>query len=220
MSRKVIILGGTGNGTVIAHAMIDARNRGQGEWEFSGFLNDRTVSGTSIEELPVLGRIKDAPAYVDKGYYFINTIYRIDGQKERIDLFESLSIPEERLATFVHPETYQATDVHLEPGVVLMPLTGISAGVSIGKGSLIMVGATIGHNTRIGAYCHIAAQACLSSFCIIGRGVHIGLNASVRENITMEDFSALGMGSVLLQNAGTQEIWAGNPARFLRRSDD
>jgi acetyltransferase-like isoleucine patch superfamily enzyme len=53
----------------------------------------------------------------------------------------------------------------------------------------------------------------------IGDGVHIGLNATTRENITIGKNATLGMGSVLTKNIGENEIWVGNPARFLRMAD-
>ena len=74
----------------------------------------------------------------------------------------------------------------------------------------------MGHDNIVGDFCHIAAQACVGSYLQIGKGVHIGLNATVREDLTIGDFAALGMGAVLTKNIGDKEIWIGNPAKFLR----
>ncbi|MBN2018490.1 MAG: NeuD/PglB/VioB family sugar acetyltransferase [Candidatus Cloacimonetes bacterium] len=216
MRKKIIILGGLGNGSVITQAICDAQKRGNDEFEFAGYLNDRIDAGQSIEGFPVLGKLNEARAFLHSSCYFINTIYRIDGQEERIRLFQNLDIPESSLATFIHPTAYVAPNVVLEPGVVIMPNVSISPGVKIGLGSLIMPGTTIGHNSAIGKYCHLAAQSCISSFVTISEAVHIGLNATVRESVTIGEYSALGMGSVLLSDIPSHEIWAGNPAKFLR----
>ena len=79
-----------------------------------------------------------------------------------------------------------------------------------------MVGATIGHDNIIGEFCHIAAQACIGSKLIVGKGVHFGLNCTVRENLKIGDYATVGMGAVLTKDVGNEEIWAGNPAKFLR----
>jgi len=219
MAKKVIILGGIGNGSVIANAIVDANRRGDREWEFFGYLNDRVAVGGNIESYPVLGKLGDCMKFAAEGCFFINTIYRIDGQQQRIDLFENLNISDNKLASFIHLMAYVAPNVHLGPGTVVMPNVSISSATSFTKGCLVMVGATIGHNTKIGKYCHLAAQCCVGANMNIGDGVHIGLNATTRENLTIGKNSTLGMGSVLTKDMGENEIWAGNPARFLRKAE-
>jgi acetyltransferase EpsM len=218
MGKKVIILGGVGNGSVIAGAMADANRRGDREWEFAGFLNDRIAVGEHIESYPVLGTLSDWEKFAGQGCFFINTIYRIDGQQQRIDLFESLKIPDDRLATFVHPLAYVAPNAHLGAGAAVMPQAAISASTAIAMGCLVMVGATILHDAKIGKYCHFAARCCVGAQVKIGDGVHVGLNATVRENLAIGRYSTLGMGSVLTRDMGENEIWVGNPARFLRKA--
>ncbi len=71
MKKKVIILGGLGNGSVIANAIIDANHRGFDELEFAGYLNDRQKKNSQIEGLPVLGKLSDAIDFLKKGFYFI-----------------------------------------------------------------------------------------------------------------------------------------------------
>lgn len=219
MTKKVVIIGGLGNGSVIANALIDAQKRGCNEWEFAGYLNDRHSINETIENYPVLGKLSNANQLVKNGYYFINTILRIDGQQERIQLFEALGIPEDRLATFVHPLSYIAPNVSLGSGTVVMPNVSISSGTKFGNSCIIMVGATIGHDNEIGAYCHFAAQSCVGAYTNIKDGVHIGLNATTRENLTIGKNSTLGMGSVLTKNIDDNEIWVGNPAKFLRKAN-
>lgn len=218
-SKRIIILGGLGNGSVIANAIIDANNRGNKKWVFSGYLNDREEIGSIIEGSPVLGKTSNVERFIKEGYYFINTIYRIDGQKERIEMFEALNIPDENLAIFVHPTAYVAPNVKLGPGTVIMPLVAISSGTSIGKCCIVMVSATIGHNNIIGNHCHFAAQSCVGAYLNIGNGVHIGLNASIRENLSIGKFSTLGMGSILTKNMGQNEIWTGVPAKLHRMAN-
>jgi len=214
--QKVIILGGIGNGTVIAEAIADANKRGYGKLEMAGYLNDREERGSYIESYPVLGCLSEASRFAAEGYKFINTIYRIDGQAERLDLFKSLGLGDGDLATFVHPTVYHAPNVIFEPGAVLMPNVMINSGVKIGRCTLVMVGASVLHNTELGPYNHIAAQAVVGAHIKTGTGVHIGLNATLREYLEIGDFATVGMGAVLTKNVGEKEIWVGNPAKFLR----
>ena len=219
MSRKVAILGGLGNGAVVAAAIEHARRMGATDLEVAGFLNDRTPVGEKIDMFPVIGKVEAAKRLLDEGYWFINTILRIDGNRERIAMFEALNIPDDRLATFVHPMAYVAPSVQLGAGCIIMPQVAMSPGSKLGKGCIMMVGATMGHDNIVGDFCHIAAQACVGSYLRIGKGVHIGFNATIRENLTIGDNATLGQGAVLLKNMGENEIWVGNPAKFLRYAE-
>jgi acetyltransferase EpsM len=214
--KKIILLGGLGNAAMVAADIKDARRRGFDEWDVAGYLNDRLQVGEDLEGLPILGALKDVPRFLDKGYYFINTIYRIDGQDLRLALFESLGIPDERLATFVHPTAYVAGNVTLGPGTVVMPQASIATATQIGRCCMIINNVFIGHDDVIGDYCHFAPHACVGSYLKIGRGVHVGLNATIHENLTLGNCCALGMSAALLNDMKDYEIWAGVPAKFLR----
>lgn len=52
---------------------------------------------------------------------------------------------------------------------------------------------------------------------IIGDDVFIGTNSIILKGVTIGDRSIIGAGSVVSQNIPNDEIWAGNPARFVRR---
>jgi len=165
--KKVLILGGLGNATVIAHAIVDANQRGYKELSCVGLVNDRD-GVKDIEGFPILGGLKDISRLIDDGYYFINTIFKIGGQRERLTLFKNINIPDNRLATFIHPMAYVAPTVKLGNGCVIMPNVSISPGTILGKGCRVMVGSTIGHNNIIGDYCFFAANSCTGAFLKLG----------------------------------------------------
>ena len=215
MSRKVAILGGVGNATVVAAAIEHARRMGATDLEVAGFLNDREPIGKTLDLFPVIGRVEDARRLLDEGYWFINTILRIDGNRERIAMFEALDLPDDRLATFVHPMAYVAPSVQLGPGCIIMPNVSMSPATRLGRGCLMMAGAMMGHDNVVGDFCHIAAQAAVGSYLRIGKGVHIGLNATIHEGFTIGDYATLGMGSVLKHDIDEAVISTGDPARFL-----
>lgn len=51
----------------------------------------------------------------------------------------------------------------------------------------------------------------------IERGVSIGSGAVILCGITIGEQAVIGAGAVVTHNVPAREIWAGNPARFLRR---
>lgn len=56
-------------------------------------------------------------------------------------------------------------------------------------------------------------------FCrtTIGNDVWIGNRVMIRAGITIGDGAIIGMGSVVTKDVGSYEIWAGNPARLIRK---
>lgn len=219
--QKIIIIGGKGSGTVIAEAIKDANLRGNTELTVEGFLNDKASQGTILDGTPVLGlhTRENILKYYQEGYKFIFSLHRIGGEEKMINLFKELGLESEMLVSFVHPTAYVAPNVKIENGVVIMPYVMISSAAHISLNTLIMTGATIGHNTITGQFSHIASQAVVGAYINMGRGSNVGLNATVLEYKTIGEFSVIGMGSVLTKDVPDREIWVGNPARFLRKAE-
>lgn len=51
----------------------------------------------------------------------------------------------------------------------------------------------------------------------IGNDVWIGNRAMLKAGIVIGDGAVIGMGSVVTKDVGPYEIWAGNPAKFIRK---
>ena len=51
----------------------------------------------------------------------------------------------------------------------------------------------------------------------IGNDVWIGEGAMIKAGIEIGSGAVIGMGSVVTKNVGAYEIWAGNPAKFIRK---
>ncbi|MBQ7964981.1 MAG: CatB-related O-acetyltransferase [Ruminococcus sp.] len=54
----------------------------------------------------------------------------------------------------------------------------------------------------------------------IGNDVWIGEGCKIKAGVTIADGAVLGMGSVLTKNIGPYEVWAGNPARLIKKRFD
>jgi acetyltransferase-like isoleucine patch superfamily enzyme len=52
---------------------------------------------------------------------------------------------------------------------------------------------------------------------IIGNDVFIGANSIILKGVTIGDRSIIGAGSVVTKDIPVDEIWAGNPARYIRK---
>lgn len=84
----------------------------------------------------------------------------------------------------------------------------------------------IGNNCRIYHHVTLAAESMIGSEhkIRIGDDVTIGAHAIVvargNESLTIGDGAYIGAGSVVTKNIPAGEIWAGNPARFIRKASE
>lgn len=54
----------------------------------------------------------------------------------------------------------------------------------------------------------------------IGNDVWIGANTLIKAGVIISDGAVVGMGSVVTKDIGPYEIWAGNPAKYIRKRFD
>jgi acetyltransferase-like isoleucine patch superfamily enzyme len=57
-----------------------------------------------------------------------------------------------------------------------------------------------------------------SATITIGDDVFIGANSIVLKGVTIGDRAIIGAGSIVTRNIPNDEIWAGNPAKFIRKN--
>lgn len=54
----------------------------------------------------------------------------------------------------------------------------------------------------------------------VGKNVSIGSNVTILGDVTIGDGALIGAGSVVTKNVPAGQIWAGNPARFLKKCEE
>lgn len=96
-------------------------------------------------------------------------------------------------------------------------------GVKIGDNCLISSNCGISsynhiHNS-LNRPANINQDHLYSKKVIIGNNVWIGMNACILPGVKIGDNSIIGSGSVVTKNVPPNEIWVGNPARFVKTID-
>ncbi len=59
-----------------------------------------------------------------------------------------------------------------------------------------------------------------SSPVVIGDNVFIGAQSIILKGVTIGNRAIIGAGSVVTKNIPNDEIWGGNPAKFIRKNDE
>ena len=217
MNKKIIIIGGEGNGGVVASCIEDNRIRfNDTEWEVAGFLNDLEI-GKTILGYPVLGGTDDIGKFLKEDYYFIYAIHMIGRNVKTEEVFLKMNIPLERFATIIHKTAFVAKSAILEPGVFVMSNCYVGPGVKMGYCSLMMANSLLGHNTTVGPLCHFSVGSVTSSYIEIGKVSDVSLGAKVLEKRKIGNYAVAGANSLITHDIPDYEIHIGSPAKFLKK---
>lgn len=198
--KKVIIIGASGHGKVIADIIHQSGDK------VMGFLDDDPTK-KEIHQIPVLGKIEDTQKYKDDYDFIIG----IGNNKIRKEIAESN--PALNYYTAIHPTAVIGEGVRIGNGTAVMAGVVINADAEIKKHCIINTSAVIEHECVIGDYTHVSPQACLCGNVHVGEECHIGAGATVRNNLSICLKCAIGMGAVVVSNIEKEGIYIGNPAK-------
>lgn len=101
-------------------------------------------------------------------------------------------------------------------GSMVMPGAIIQVNAKIGPYALINTGAIVEHDCRLGTGCEVAPGAVLLGDVTMGNYSTVFANATVFPHVTIGHRATIGAGSVVMHDIPDGEVWVGNPARRLR----
>ncbi len=213
MNKPLIIIGGSGHGCVIEACINDNRRHGDFEWEIKGFCND---FDSKVDGYPVLGKLSDIPRLIKEGYYFSWGIHLIANNVKTMEMYNSLSIPIDRLATIVHHTAFVDDSVILDPGCFIMYNAYIAPRTHIGESTMVKANTNIGHDVCTGPCCHIAMGSTVVSRVTMGICADVAVGATVLANVKIGDYAMVGAASLATRDVPAGSIFVGSPAKFLR----
>ena len=73
------------------------------------------------------------------------------------------------------------------------------------------------HDDVVGDFATLASGVCLGGNVHIGRCAYIGAGALMREDRSIGSCALVGMGTIVTRDIPPHEIWAGVPARYIRK---
>ncbi|MFC2001676.1 acetyltransferase [Chloroflexota bacterium] len=212
MSKDLIIIGAGASGRLVAEAAGEMAN----EWNLLGYLDDDPFKqGKEINGVTVLGKIDT----IDK-YPYSYFIIKLGNPKNRFfkkEFTESLKIEKERYATIIHPEAKVSKYTTIGRGTVIMPRVTVQVNVKIGDHVTINGHAYVGHDVTVEDHAAITTSAAIGGRVRIEEGAFIGINTSIREDLVVGKWSVIGINAAVVNNVPPYEIWAGVPAKFIRK---
>lgn len=217
MIKKIIIFGTGGNCFDILDT-INEINESEQKYKCIGFLDDNEeLWGKDFFGVKVLGPLSKSKELIDS-CFFVNGIGSEKNFFNKRKIISALKIPLRRFETIIHPTASVSKMSKIGIGTVVLQNVTITSNVNIGNHVIILPNSVINHDNYINDYTCIASGVCLSGGVKIGESCYLGSNSSIISNITVEDYSLIGMGSNVLADVKENSVMIGNPARYLRNS--
>lgn len=121
--------------------------------------------------------------------------------------------------TFVSKHASLLGEVFVSAGCCIMAGVRITTNVRIGRGTLINLNSTVGHDVVIGGFCDICPSVSISGNCTIGNEVFIGTGATILPNITIGNNAVIGAGAVVTKDVLDNTTVMGIPAKEINTNN-
>jgi len=205
MKRKLLIIGASGHGKVVA----DIATR-MNRWGQIAFLDDNKGLSSSMG-LEVIGTSNDIDKYVNEYDLFVG----IGNNATRSKVFEKINKLGASIQTLIHPSAVIGTDVLIGEGTAVMAGAIINCSTKIGAGCIINTGATVDHDNHIEDFVHISPGAHTAGNVKIGKESWLGIGSIVSNNIYISDRCVFGAGSVVIRDIVESGTYIGVPVRRI-----
>lgn len=203
MREKVIIIGASGHGKVVADIIKKSGDT------IVGFLDDNPDLDETFLGFPVLGKIEKFQDYKNSKF-----VIAIGNANIREKIAESMNGV--KWYTAIHPSAQISEIVtSIGEGTVVMANAVINSGARIGRHCIINSGAIVEHDNQIEDFVHISVGTKLAGTVHVGKSSWIGIGTVVNNNLSICERCMIGAGAVVVRNIKEPGTYVGVPARRL-----
>jgi len=207
MKNKLIIIGASGHGKVVADIAIKMN-----KWQSIAFLDDDESIKTSMG-LEVIGTTADAFTYKDEADFFV----AIGSNATREKIQEKLIEEGVNVVSLIHPSSVIGTEVEIGIGTAVMAGVVVNSSTRIGKGCIINTSASLDHDNVIEDYVHISPGVNMAGTVKIGKRSWLGIGSVVNNNVNICSRCKVGAGAVVVKDITEPGTYVGVPVRRVDR---
>ena len=198
--NRLVIVGAGGHGRVIAD------NALKNGYTDICFVDDNAIDMACIG-FSIIGRTTDLNSLNDGNTDFI---IGIGNSAVRKSIAQEYDV---NWVSIIHPSAQIAFNAEIGKGTVVMANAVVNACSKIGEHCIINTAAVVEHDNVIESYAHISPNVALGGMVFVGQNTHIGIGASVCNNVSICEDCIVGAGAVVIKDIGDSGTYIGVPAR-------
>ncbi|QAY59967.1 acetyltransferase [Microbacterium protaetiae] len=170
-------------------------------------LHDSEVCG-----LPVLGPLALAAKRDEQLLVCVGPSISRRNVVRRLTKF---GVADDQYATYVARSARIGATSDVGVGSILLDSVVVTADARIGRHVVVMPNCTVTHDDVLDDFSTLAAGVALGGGVHVGEAAYLGMNASVRQGLSIGAESTVGMGAAVITEVPHEQTWAGVPARLL-----
>jgi sugar O-acyltransferase (sialic acid O-acetyltransferase NeuD family) len=165
----------------------------------------------------IVGGLDLVPEYDD--HHLLVCAGRGPARRRIVERLCAWGVDPRRFATVVHPRVLVPPGCSVGAGSILLEGAVLTAQVRVGNHVVVMPHVTLTHDDVVEDYATLCAGVTLGGAVRVRSGAYLGMNSCVRERLTVGVDATLGMGAALVDDLPDGQTWAGTPARPLVRAE-
>lgn len=198
--NRLILIGAGGHGKVITDIAL------KNGYDDISFVDDNAAG--FCMSFPIIGKCDTLEALNDGKTDFV---IAVGDNAKRKKIAESHDV---NWVSLVHPSAQIGANVEIGKGTLVMAGAVINTCATIGKHCIINTCAVIEHDNKLEDYVHISPKAALGGTVCVGGLTHIGIGATVKNNVDICENCRIGAGAVVVRDIYAEGVYIGIPAHL------
>lgn len=124
-----------------------------------------------------------------------------------------------KYVTLIHKAASLSARSIVREGTVIMAGATINSEVRIGRHCIVNTNASVDHDCIIEDFVHISPNVALAGNVTVAEGSHIGIGACVIQGVKIGKWCTIGAGAVVIKDVPDGETVVGNPARVIKQGN-
>lgn len=216
--KNILIIGASGHSKMIID-IVKKHNK----YNVIGLIDSFKSIGEDVFGYKIIGNENDIPSLI-KEHNIIGGIIGIGDNWTRKKIKETIEIkaPSLSFLSLVHPSAIIAEGVSIPEGTLIMAGAIINADAKIGSFCILNTKSSLGHDSYMSDYSSLASGAIIGGNVKIGYCSAISLGVSIIQNISIGNHTVIGAGALVIRDIDDYKMAFGVPAKEIkdRNCDD
>lgn len=216
-NKKVVIIGNTSNARLAKYFFtIDS------DYEVAAFsVNKKYITAGTFEDLPVVALEDLISKYPPAEFEVFVAVGYTDMNKIRERLYNECKDKGYKMANYISSRCSYLSQYQPGDNCFILEDNTIQPFVRIGNDVVLWSGNHIGHDVTIEDHNFITSHVVVSGFVTIKRNCFLGVNATIRDAITIAPETLVAAGAIIMKDTVEKGVYL--PARttlFEKKSDE